>query len=385
MRNKRPLGIYLHIPFCVRKCDYCDFLSAPASIEVQRRYVSCLKEEILRFGEAGKYEVQSVFFGGGTPSILEGTQISELMDALYRIFAFAERPECTVECNPGTLNLEKLEWYRESGINRLSIGLQSADDRELKLLGRIHTWEDFCRNFEQARRIGFSNINVDLMSALPGQTAASWKNTVEKVLSYDPEHISAYSLMIEEGTPFFERYGQEAAARERGEEVFHLPSEEEEREMYYDTQRMLSEAGLHRYEISNYAKDGFESRHNSGYWKRQEYAGFGLGASSQLDRLRYKKTDRLEEYLEGDYSEKDVLELTRRDEIEETMYLGLRMTEGVSLAQFREKFGVTAEHIYGDVIKKLERQGLIRTENEYICLTALGMDVSNRVLAEFLL
>ena len=388
MRNKKPLGIYLHIPFCVRKCNYCDFLSAPAQEETRRRYVQCLTEEIRQFEAAKEYEVKSVFFGGGTPSILEGKWIAALMEELEKIFSFSEIPEITIECNPGTLTAEKLDHYRKSGINRLSLGLQSADENELKLLGRIHTWEDFYKNYQQARESGFENISVDLMSALPGQTVSSWKRTLEKVLALKPEHISAYSLIIEEGTPFYDWYGAEDEKRRRGladNGRTVLPSEEEEREMYYDTKRFLTEAGYHRYEISNYAREGYESIHNSGYWLRREYVGFGLGASSQVKNLRCKNTERLEDYLKSDFFKKEVQILTRQEEIEETMYLGLRMMQGVNLQGFQKSFGVRVETLYKETLEKLERPGLLRIKDGCLRLTDSGIDVSNAVMAEFLL
>ena len=378
----------MHIPFCVRKCNYCDFLSAPAQEETRRRYVQCLTEEIRQFEAAKEYEVKSVFFGGGTPSILEGKWIAALMEELEKIFSFSEIPEITIECNPGTLTAEKLDHYRKSGINRLSLGLQSADENELKLLGRIHTWEDFYKNYQQARESGFENISVDLMSALPGQTVSSWKRTLEKVLALKPEHISAYSLIIEEGTPFYDWYGAEDEKRRRGladNGRTVLPSEEEEREMYYDTKRFLTEAGYHRYEISNYAREGYESIHNSGYWLRREYVGFGLGASSQVKNLRCKNTERLEDYLKSDFFKKEVQILTRQEEIEETMYLGLRMMQGVNLQGFQKTFGVRVETLYKETLEKLERQGLLRIKDGCLRLTDSGIDVSNAVMAEFLL
>ena len=388
--QKRPMGIYLHIPFCVRKCNYCDFLSAPAGAEIRRQYVDRLKEEIIQFEDTDDYQVCSVFFGGGTPSILEPEEIAELMETIREKFRLenvpdGKLPEITIECNPGTLTAAKLNVYREWGINRLSLGLQSADDMELKLLGRIHTWEEFQKNFEQAREADFQNINVDLMPALPGQNRASWERTLEKVLALKPEHISAYSLIIEEGTPFYDAYRQDARIREQGGIPRFLPSEEEERAMYEDTDRILGGAGFERYEISNYARPGFCCIHNSGYWKRVEYAGFGLGASSQLKRLRYKNTESLPDYLNGDFSKKEVLVLTKDDEIEETMYLGLRMMEGVDLEGFRRTFHVPAEVIYRKQLEKLGQQGLIRIEGGRLKLTNRGIDLSNQVLAEFLL
>ena len=391
------MGIYLHIPFCVQKCNYCDFLSAPADEQVRHAYVECLKEEIRRFEETDRYQIVSVFFGGGTPSILKGEEIGEILSVLRDKFQFSVSenpdqrrdnsriPEITVECNPGTLSPEKLKIYRECGVNRLSLGLQSADDEELKLLGRIHTWEEFRENYEQARMAGFQNLNVDLMSSLPGQSEASWENTLKKTVALKPEHISAYSLIIEEGTPFYEKYGKEAEARAQGKACSILPDEDAERNMYYATERILKEAGMHRYEISNYAKPGRESVHNCGYWMRREYVGFGLGASSQLKQLRYKNTECLEDYLKGDFSKKELLVLTKDNQIEETMYLGLRMMEGIDLLNFEKTFGVSAEIIYKKELTQLIKQELICKEDGRLRLTDRGIDLSNRVLAEFLL
>ena len=418
--KQKTLGIYLHIPFCVRKCNYCDFLSAPTDARTAERYVARLAEEIRRFEPVDEYQVRSVFFGGGTPSLLKGEFIEAVMEQLYEHFPYWDKDpsggrsaECTIECNPGTLTEDRLSSYRSCGINRLSIGLQSAVNEELRLLGRIHTWEQFVENYRQARAAGFQNINIDLMSALPGQTAASWRETLERVLDLSPEHISAYSLIIEEGTPFYQIYGEqedqqngncgECTEAERqavsgnGKDISGqmsgdhgrcwppLPGEDEERQMYYDTERLLMQEGMQRYEISNYALPGFESRHNSGYWQRIEYVGFGLGASSQLGHLRYKNTECLEQYLAGNFSKYEMQKLTREEEIEETMFLGLRMMQGVSDAGFQEKFGVLPEQIYGKKLEWLTREGLIRNDRGFWKLTGRGIDVSNAVLAEFLL
>lgn len=407
--GRAQLGIYVHIPFCVRKCNYCDFLSGPAEPRVQRRYVEKLIREIGSFPNPERYRVVSVFFGGGTPSLLAGEEIGRILEVLGRLFPEVraagypgreEReqrevsgmagPEITIECNPGTLTKEKLEQYRKWGINRLSIGLQSSEDRELRLLGRIHTWQEFLENYRAARAAGFSNINIDLMSGLPGQSPASWRETLGKVLALKPEHISAYSLMVEEGTVFAGWYGQpEQSGRTPGAwETAHLPplpSEDEERQMYYDTEAILKGAGMKRYEISNYAMPGYESIHNSGYWMRREYAGFGLGASSQLGCMRYKNTDTLEDYLQGDFSKKEVQQLTRKDEMEETMFLGLRMMQGVDREEFFRRFQIPLEEVYPKQIPWLKEQGLVEEEGNRLRLTSRGIDVSNGVLAEFLL
>lgn len=385
----KELELYLHIPFCVRKCDYCDFLSMPADEELRRHYIDCLIEEIKQKAElCSEYQVTSVFFGGGTPSILPGVQIWELMEALQENFKIRQNAEVTVECNPGTLTRQKLIYYKMAGVNRLSIGLQSAQNRELQRLGRIHTYEEFLDSFGQARAMGFKNINVDLMSALPGQTQADWTNTLNKVLAVRPEHISAYSLIVEEGTPFYEQYGEDELRRERGEEPLYLPSEETEREMYLVTEELLKNKGYARYEISNYALPGRECRHNIGYWKLTSYLGLGLGSSSFLEEVRFSNTKDLKTYLRGeDFSQEDssYVFLDKRQRMEEFMFLGLRMMEGISRSEFQKMFGVQLEAIYGNVLDKLQQQGLLRQQEGRVSLTEAGISVSNYVLSEFLL
>lgn len=385
----KKLELYLHIPFCVRKCDYCDFLSAPAERETQKQYAEALKREIAAFPYEKEYEVCSVFFGGGTPSILPAEEIAEVMQLLWQKFCFTPDTEITLECNPGTADAEKLRIYHDCGINRLSFGLQSADPEELKLLGRIHTWDTFLDTYQTAREIGFENLNIDLMSALPGQSSDSWKRTLEKVLALAPEHISAYSLIVEEGTPFYERYAEDVRIREAGEQPNLLPSEEEERRMYQLTEELLEQAGLYRYEISNYAKTGYECRHNIGYWDGTEYAGFGLGASSMLhlpDRgwCRIRGTENLQDYIRGELSDREICVLTEEERMEEFMFLGLRMIAGVSEAAFAERFGKSLMEEYGAVVKRQQELGLLRREQGRIFLTARGLDVCNGVMAEFL-
>ena len=381
----KELELYLHIPFCVKKCNYCDFLSAPAEEETRAAYVDALLEEIRGFEDPEDYEVVTVFFGGGTPSILPGQEIFRIMEALREKFSFRKGAEITLEANPGTVDKEKLVCYKKAGINRLSFGLQSADAEELKKLGRIHTWEKFLESFQLAREAGFSNINVDLMSALPGQTKESWEKTLRQVLALQPEHISAYSLIIEEGTPFYQFYEKDVERRDAGEEPELLPSEEEERAMYEATGRILKEQGYLHYEISNYAKPGRECRHNLGYWQRRDYLGFGLGASTLLNPVRYKNTEDLEAYLGGDFSKKEFFVLTKDNQIEETMFLGLRVLEGVSKEKFREQFSCELRVVYRKELEKLEQEGLLEEEGDFVRLTSRGIDLSNPVLAEFLL
>lgn len=364
---KKDLELYIHIPFCVRKCDYCDFLSAPADEETKERYVSQLLGEIRQnVPLTREYEITTAFIGGGTPSILAAEQISRIMELLREQFVWRERPEITIEANPGTLCTEKLAAYRDSGINRISLGLQSADDKELQRIGRIHSWEQFLTSFELAREAGFTNINVDLISALPGQGAADWRRTLERVLALDPENISAYSLIIEEGTPFHERYAEHPEL---------LPDEDEERRMYYDTKEILAARGYARYEISNYAKPGYACRHNLGYWERTDYKGFGLGAASLLGDVRSSNTREMEAYLRGDFAGTSEF-LSEKDIREEYFFLGLRRMEGVDPGPYREH--------YAPLFAKLEEQGLLEESGDHVRLTDRGIDVSNYVFAQFL-
>lgn len=384
MGTDREMELYIHIPFCRKKCNYCDFLSFPAGQETMDAYVQMLIREI-REAENREEMVTSVFLGGGTPSILSGRQIQGILDACREKYSFSKETEITLEANPGTLDQEKLEALRQAGINRLSLGLQSAHNGELRELGRIHTWEDFQESYHMARKVGFGNINVDLMSALPAQTPESFRDTLKQVTALAPEHISAYSLIIEEGTPFYERYAQDERDRQKEGECAHLPSEEEERSMYADTACILRQAGYHRYEISNYAREGFECRHNCGYWTRKNYRGFGLGAASLMDETRFHGTEDLQEYLKGSFPGIDQERLSVQARMEETMFLGLRLTSGVSIEEFNLQFECSFGDVYGKVSAKLVREGLLQEREGWLSLTEKGIDVSNYVLSEFLL
>ncbi len=384
------MELYIHIPFCVKKCDYCDFLSAPADMDTTSHYMDRLKEQLayqaalLRETKGTPMQLDSVFVGGGTPTILSGRQLEELFCAIYTHYAVAEDAEITVEANPGTLTKEKAQLLAALGVNRVSLGLQSANETELRLLGRIHTYEDFLRSYECVRAAGILNVNVDLMSALPGQSLLSYEKTLRRVLALHPEHISAYSLIIEEGTPFFERYRADEKLRDAGEMPHILPDEKSEREMYERTGELLSEFGYERYEISNYARAGFACRHNIGYWTGVEYIGLGLGASSYVDGCRYKNTDALADYLAGDFSPYECERLSRRDAQAEFFYLGLRMSEGVKKSDFVNRFGMHPMRIYGEVLSDLiEKKLLIDTGDGYR-LTPFGRDISNQVLYRFL-
>ena len=424
----KSISIYIHIPFCVKKCQYCDFLSAPADSRAQEVYLRALKQEIReQAARYREYEVQTVFIGGGTPTAVPCENLCEVLKTVFSFYRMNPHAEISMEANPGTVTKEALLSYRKAGINRISIGLQSADDVELKLLGRIHTYRDFQQTYRWAQEAGFTNINLDIMSALPGQSVENYKKTLETVLSLKPQHISGYSLIVEEGTPFYEKYGQESEKLQAtGEKQPDLPSEEEEREMYALTEKLLAAAGYHRYEISNYALPGRECRHNLVYWKRGNYVGFGLGAASMVENVRFENIREMQEYLaeyagmpdaepvfaevaQGDkqalsneqefslredtHSENEqklsirenVHPLSPQEQMEETMFLGLRLTEGVSKAEFHRQFGVSMEQIYGEVIRKNTAKGLLIDEAGYVCLTREGMDLSNYVMAQFLL
>ncbi|MGO5541023.1 radical SAM family heme chaperone HemW [Blautia sp. HCP3S3_H10_1] len=374
--KKNGLELYLHIPFCIKKCDYCDFLSGPATRSGQEAYIYALLREMKAASQSEQRLVDTVFIGGGTPSVPECDLMEQLLTGIRENFCFFPDPEVTIEANPGTLTPEKLSLYREYGINRLSIGLQSPKDGELDMLGRIHNYGQFLESYQMAREAGFSNINVDLMFAIPGQSYEGWIENLRTVAALEPEHISAYSLIVEEGTPFSKRQ-------------LDLPDEDTEYRMYEDVAAVLGEYGYHQYEISNYAKTGLECRHNEGYWQRKDYLGLGLGAASLLGKERFTNTADMQEYLQNSGSlekiRKDREVLTREDEMAEFMFLGLRMTKGVSKSEFQEYFGTSIEKIYGVVLEKYKKQGLLIEEKDRIFLSREGIHVSNAVMADFLL
>lgn len=383
--KKRNLELYLHIPFCVRKCNYCDFFSASGTEEEQAAYVSAMIQEIQSYQElSGEYEVQTIFLGGGTPSLLTPEQIEQIFNAIYHTFSISEDAEITMEMNPGTVDIKKLHAMKAAGVNRLSIGLQSAQNEELKMLGRIHTFEEFLETWKLIEQAGFKNRNIDLMSALPGQTIESYEDTLSKVLALEPEHISAYSLILEEGTVFYDWY--EKGKLDRG--AWKLPSEEEEYAMGELTILRLAEAGMHRYEISNCAKPGKECRHNLGYWDRTEYLGIGAGSSSLIKGERFDHIRDRKAYIEKIRNGESILIdreiLSVESQMEEFMYLGLRKVEGVSRTDFQNYFGKNVDDVYGKILDKLEEEQLLEFSGDRIRLTHRGMDVSNCVLAEFL-
>lgn len=397
------ISLYIHIPFCLRKCNYCDFLSFPCEEDIKEQYIEALVREIRASEYVGK-SVRTVYVGGGTPSTLSTEHLKAIMDTIYECFDMTEVSEVSIECNPGTVDADKLKSIKALGFNRLSMGLQSAQDEELKLLGRIHSYEDFLDSYNAAIEAGFTNINIDIMSALPGQSIDTYRDTLQKVAALKPQHISAYSLIVEEGTPFYEEYG-EGCPKE-----YSLPSEEDERAMYYLTSEILSQHGYHRYEISNYAKEGYECEHNKVYWTLEEYLGFGIGAASMMDNCRFSNIEDIYKYIEVTHKEGNLTESIGEDDgdldeeyinpycelrtaiapqslsdrQEDFCIVGLRLLEGISRSRFKELFGTSIDDVYGDVIEKLCREELLKQNGDYLRLTPRGIDVSNRVLAFFL-
>lgn len=397
MQNKEELSLYIHIPFCVRKCGYCDFLSAPADEKARDWYVQALLMEIERYRgtETADRKIKTLYIGGGTPSILSVNQLDCIIQKIKCTFNFCDDIEASMEMNPGTASKEKCRALYQMGINRLSIGLQSTNDKELNTLGRIHSYEDFLNTYTWCREAGFQNINVDLMAALPYQTVESYTTGLRKIIRLAPEHISAYSLILEEGTPFYQKYNSGC---------YPLPDEEQERLMYRETEQILAQAGYERYEISNYAKKGYACRHNLVYWQGGDYLGLGLGSSSYMDGVRFHNTTDLNTYVNQVTYVEDREELSVQAKMEEFMFLGLRVMAGVSGTEFEKRFGKTMEDVYGDVLRKHEEEGLLQIERkedrkeaaaaepakgktniEKVMLTTKGVDVSNYVFADFLL
>ena len=383
--SMKKLELYVHIPFCEEKCKYCDFLSFKADDGEKKAYVTQLIEEIKAQGQNySDYLVSSIFIGGGTPTTLNGIWILDIMNAIRENFMVETDAEVSIECNPGTLSTSKIMHIKKAGVNRISFGLQSSIEEELKELGRIHTYKDFLQSYQLAREYGFTNINVDLMSGLPKQTIDSYKTTLKRVCALKPEHISAYSLIIEPGTPFFDKYGSEEGAQL-------LPGENTDREMYALTKSILKEHGYERYEISNYAKPGRECRHNIGYWTGVSYLGLGVGASGYVMNRRFHVESDYRKYMSVKMQQDitplycDIEELDIKANMEEFMFLGLRLTKGVSRHEFNEKFGVDMFEVFDRQIKRNMMLKLMEYNSPYLRLTEKGLDLSNMVMSDFLL
>ena len=387
----KEIGIYVHIPFCSSKCFYCDFNSFANKGGYIEKYVKCLQKEIKNVGDRvrlnsnGNYAelpiAKTLYIGGGTPSFIDAKYIEQIMDTIQTNFEIDKNIEATIEVNPGTVTLKKLQKYREIGINRLSIGLQTSNDDLLKLIGRIHNFEQFLQTVNLAKLAGFSNINVDMMIGLPNQTIYDVEDTLNKLIKLDVTHISVYSLIVEEGTKI-EKLLNDGTLK--------LPDEEIERYMYWFAKRKLEENGYIHYEISNFAKIPYRSKHNLDCWNQKEYIGFGVSASSYEEGVRYRNKDEIEEYIkniEADEERKNVIIDEKQDKqtmMNEYMILGLRKINGININEFRRKFEVSPLYKYNKELTKLVREGLINIDTNNIRLSKKGLDLANLVWEEFI-
>lgn len=375
---KKDIGLYIHMPFCKAKCYYCDFISYANKEKLIKEYVEALIKE-MKHNNLSKYSIQTVYIGGGTPSLIDNESISKIMDNV-RLFV-ADNAEITIEINPGTANKEKLKKYKEIGINRLSIGLQSADNELLSEIGRIHKYEDFLNVYNEARNIGFRNINVDLMLGLPNQDLKKLEESVKEVITLSPEHISIYSLILEENTKLYDMVMNEELK---------LPDEAIERKMYWNIKKMLENEGYIHYEISNFAKEGYKSRHNSDCWEQKEYIGIGVSSHSYLNNKRYSNSESVEEYIKNinnnDFDKNITIheEQTKEDKQKEYMILGLRKINGVNITKFKNKFGENPIFLYRQELNKLVQEELIEIYDNNIKLTDKGLDLANVVWEEFI-
>jgi len=370
----KEIGIYIHIPFCAKKCNYCDFISFENMKPRENEYIQALKKEIVE-NKNSQYIVNTIYIGGGTPSYINSKSIIEIINTIKGNYEINKNAEITIEVNPGTVNKEKLEDYINVGINRISIGLQSTSNKILKTIGRIHTYEQFLENYKLAQEVGFKNINVDLMLALPNQTIKDLEDSVEKIINLNPNHISIYSLILEEETKM---YNDVMAGK------YVLPEDDFERKMYWLVKNKLERSGYIHYEISNYAKKGYESKHNSDCWEQKEYLGFGIAAHSYFNKKRYSNTTNINEYIEK-YKKYIKLEenQNKEDEQKEYMMLGLRKIEGVNIQKFKNKFMENPLYLYKNEIEKLVNEGLLEVDLNNIKLTKKGIDLANLVWEEF--
>lgn len=375
----REIGMYIHIPFCKQKCLYCDFVSFSNKESKQDSYINCLIKE-LEYKVSSDYLINTIYIGGGTPSYLEQGSISKILSAIRNNYKIKEDAEITIEINPGTVDAKKLEEYKEARINRVSIGLQETDNNLLKEIGRIHTYEEFLDTYKLIEKIGFTNKNIDLMIGLPNQTISNIKESLEKVINLNPEHISMYSLILEEGTPIYNKV-------KKGE--LELPNEEEERMEYWYLKNKLELAGYKHYEISNFSKQGKESKHNTNCWNQNEYLGFGVAAHSYIEGIRYSNIDSIEKYIEN--IEKNNIEQNKliqeeqneEDKEKEFMLLGLRKIDGVSIQDFKAKYGKNPIYVFKESLQKLVEEGLLEIDLDKIKLTNKGLDLANLVWEEF--
>lgn len=373
-------GIYVHIPFCRKKCKYCDFISFASYEDKYKEYAECLIKEIRNKKIEKPKAISTIYLGGGTPSILESEDIVKILNAIKERFEIEENCEITIEVNPGTITKQKLEDYKNTGVNRLSIGLQSTSDRILKLIGRIHTYEEFLNTYNLAKEVGFENINVDLMLAIPTQTESELIDSLQKVIELEPNHISLYSLILEEGTELDKMIS---------DGQYELLDENLERQMYWKTKNLLELNGYNHYEISNFSKKGFESKHNMDCWNQEEYIGFGLAAHSYYDDMRFSNIDALEIYMRNiknnDFEKNvEIHEIQDKPaQMREFMMIGLRKIDGVKISDFERKFRINPLFYFRFEISKLTDEELIEVDLDNIKLTKKGLDLANQVFEEF--
>lgn len=373
-------SLYIHIPFCAQKCLYCDFPSFARKDHLRKAYIEALNKEIINLREKhNNLEINTIFIGGGTPSVLEADELECLLKEVAKL-NMAKDIEYSMECNPGNLTEEKLEVMKKYGVNRISMGLQAKQDNLLKGLGRIHNYKTFKENFLLAKKVGFNNINVDLMFGLPNQRLNEWEETLREIISLEPAHISAYSLIIEEGTAFYNLYENDKLK---------LPTEEEERKMYHLAKKILEENGFNQYEISNYAKEGKECRHNLAYWNMDNWIGVGSASASYIDGKRIKNISSVEEYInsinERGEAVEEIINNSKNDNMEEFMFMGLRKINGIDENEFKKRFGMNINDVYGEILNKYIDEGLLIRESGRVFLSEKGIEISNIIMADFLL
>lgn len=374
------ISLYIHIPFCAQKCLYCDFPSFARKDHLRKAYIEALNKEIINLREKhNNLEINTIFIGGGTPSVLESNELECLLKEIAKL-NMAKDIEYSMECNPGNLTEEKLEVMKKYGVNRISMGLQAKQDNLLKGLGRIHNYKTFKENFLLAKKVGFNNINVDLMFGLPNQSLNEWEETLREIISLEPAHISAYSLIIEEGTTFYNLYENDKLK---------LPTEEEERKMYHLAKEILEENGFNQYEISNYAKEGKECRHNLAYWNMDNWIGVGSASASYINGKRIKNISSVEKYInsinEKGEAVEEIINNSKNDNMEEFMFMGLRKINGIDENEFKNRFSMNINDVYGEILNKYIGEGLLIRESGRIFLSEKGIEISNIIMADFLL
>ncbi|HAT4088826.1 radical SAM family heme chaperone HemW [Clostridium perfringens] len=374
------ISLYIHIPFCAQKCLYCDFPSFARKDHLRKAYIEALNKEIINLREKhNNLEINTIFIGGGTPSVLESDELECLLKEIAKL-NMTKDIEYSMECNPGNLTEEKLEVMKKYGVNRISMGLQAKQDNLLKGLGRIHNYKTFKENFLLAKKVGFNNINVDLMFGLPNQRLNEWEETLREIISLEPAHISAYSLIIEEGTAFYNLYENDKLK---------LPTEEEERKMYHLAKKILEENGFNQYEISNYAKEGKECRHNLAYWNMDNWIGVGSAAASYINGKRIKNISSVEEYInsinEKGEAVEEIINNSKNDNMEEFMFMGLRKINGIDENEFKKRFSMNINDVYGEILNKYIDEGLLIRDSGRIFLSEKGIEISNIIMADFLL